>query len=61
MGVAIHVDNVTKAYGKNIVIQGLSADRPWMTMFLPYAFVTLSTCIATPIAFSPFAERGCYT
>ena len=26
MGVAIHVDNVTKAYGKNIVIQGLSAD-----------------------------------
>ena len=29
MGVAIHVDNVTKAYGKNIVIQGLSAEiRP---------------------------------
>ena len=26
MGVAIHVDNVTKAYGKNIVIQGLSAE-----------------------------------
>ena len=29
MGVAIQVDNVTKAYGKNIVIQGLSAEiRP---------------------------------
>ena len=29
MGVAIHVDNVTKAYGKNIVSQGLSAEiRP---------------------------------
>ena len=29
MGVAIHIDNVTKAYGKNIVIQGLSAEiRP---------------------------------
>ncbi|MBQ9196633.1 MAG: ABC transporter ATP-binding protein [Clostridia bacterium] len=26
MGVAIHIDNVTKAYGKNIVIQGLSAE-----------------------------------
>ena len=29
MGVAIQIDNVTKAYGKNIVIQGLSAEiRP---------------------------------
>ena len=26
MGVAIQIDNVTKAYGKNIVIQGLSAE-----------------------------------
>lgn len=26
MGVAIQIDNVTKAYGKNIVIQGLSAN-----------------------------------
>ena len=26
MGVAIHVDNVTKMYGKNVVIQGLSAE-----------------------------------
>ena len=26
MSVAIQVDNVTKAYGKNIVIQGLSAE-----------------------------------
>ena len=36
MGVAIHVDNVTKAYGKNIVIQGLSAD------IQPGEFFTLS-------------------
>lgn len=26
MGVAIQIDNVTKAYGKNVVIQGLSAE-----------------------------------
>jgi len=35
MGVAIHVDNVTKAYGKNIVIQGLSAE------IMPGEFFTL--------------------
>ena len=35
MGVSIHIDNVTKAYGKNIVIQGLSAE------IMPGEFFTL--------------------